>query len=250
MSLHKSRSGNHKKQSGNEEERREQFISIISHQLRTPLSIVRGYLEALDSQELGQLNDQQKEYISEAAHINADMISLVNKYVETLNTNAKRLSPNIKKINVSETLRNMARHFQSYATASNIEMKVDVPKKDIQIDTDAQMLNSILETLIQNSLKYTIAAGTITLTGRDETDVVTITVQDTGVGIPRDQHSEVFKKFFRGKNVIHRSIAGSGLGLFVAKEYIDALGGTITFNSTEGKGTTMTLSFPHSTYER
>lgn len=242
MTLQKSPT--HKKNQTNEEERREQFINIISHQLRTPLSIVRGYLEALESDDLGKLTDQQKEYVSEAGHINADMIDLVNRYVEAINTKAEKISLKKTAVNLNELLEVTVKHFHAYATAQNVEITCKTPKKAIILTTDKHLIISVIDTLMQNAMKYSVGSGTITLTLSEEEKGILITVDDEGVGIPTDQHDQIFKKFFRGKNIIHRSIAGNGLGLFVAKEYTEALGGTIDFTSQEGKGTSMRIHLP------
>ncbi len=227
-----------------EEERRGQFISIISHQLRTPLSIVRGYLEALEDGDMGKLTEGQKEYVSEASQINGDMIELVNRYLEILSTDSKTINVRPETFSISEFLKEIAKHFSSYAKATNVEIELDLPKKDIEATTDQQLLRNALNNIIQNSMKYTIGSGTITLRLAQAEKDVRITVSDTGIGIPKDQHKHVFTKFFRGKNIIHRSIAGSGLGLYVAREYITALHGNITFTSEEGKGTDVTITLP------
>lgn len=231
-------------QSKKEEERREQFISIISHQLRTPLSIVRGYLEALGDGDMGKLTDGQKEYVSEASKINGDMIELVNRYLDVLSTDSKTIKVNPETVSLSEFLKEVAKHFSSYAKATNVEIELDLPKQDVRATTDRQLLRNALNNIIQNSMKYTIGSGTITLRLVQTEKDVSITVSDNGIGIPKDQHAQIFTKFFRGRNIIHRSIAGSGLGLYIAREYITALRGDIAVTSEEGKGTDVRITLP------
>lgn len=227
-----------------EEERREQFISIISHQLRTPLSIVRGYLEALEDEDMGKLTGGQKEYLSEARQINTDMIDLVNRYLDVLSKDSESIEVHKEDISLTSFLQDIEKHFSSYAKATNVEFSLRLPKKDVHISSDTQLLRNALNNIIQNSMKYTIGSGTITLSFSTTENEVRITVSDTGIGIPKEQHDQVFTKFFRGKNIIHRSIAGSGLGLYVAREYITALHGKIGFTSEEGKGTDVTITLP------
>lgn len=227
-----------------EEERREQFISIISHQLRTPLSIVRGYLEALEDEDMGKLTGGQKEYLSEARQINTDMIDLVNRYLDVLSKDSESIEVHQENISLTAFLQDIAKHFSSYAKATNIEFALRLPKKDVHVSSDPQLLRNALNNIIQNAMKYTIGSGTITLSFSTTENETRITVSDTGIGIPQEQHDQVFTKFFRGKNIIHRSIAGSGLGLYVAREYIAALHGKIGFTSEEGKGTDVTITLP------
>ncbi|MFA5030288.1 MAG: HAMP domain-containing sensor histidine kinase [Patescibacteria group bacterium] len=227
-----------------EEERREQFISIISHQLRTPLSIVRGYLEALEDEDMGKFTGGQKEYLAGARQINANMIDLVNRYLDVLSKDSASIKVHTEKFSLSEFLQDIAKNFSSYAKATNVEFALHLPKKDTQITSDPQLLRNAINNIIQNSIKYTIGSGTITLTVHAGDINVSISISDTGIGIPKNQHDQVFTKFFRGKNIIHRSIAGSGLGLYIAREYITALHGKIGFTSEEGRGTEVTITLP------
>jgi len=227
-----------------EEERREQFISIISHQLRTPLSILRGYLEALQNEDMGKLSEGQKEYLTEAGQINANMIDLVNRYMDILSQKTKDIKARPKPVALAGFLKSIAKQLAHYAKATNSEFALDLPKKEITIQTDEQLLRNALTNIIQNSIKYTLGSGTITLRLNSEGSHVHITVSDAGIGIPKDQQDQVFTKFFRGKNIIHRSIAGSGLGLYITQQYVAALKGDITFTSKEGKGTDVTIALP------
>ena len=227
-----------------EQQRREQFISIISHQLRTPLSIVRGYLEALANEDLGKLNDQQEEYVTEAKEINREMVDLVNRYLEVTSSKAKEITPEKAEFDLREFLEKATRHYETYAKASNIEFRSSVPQEKLFVYSDKKLLRNVLDNVINNAIKYSASSGIITLGISQDQKSYTISVADTGVGIPKEQHKEVFKKFFRGQNILHRSIAGSGLGLYIAKEYMTALSGDIRFESEEGKGTTVFIQLP------
>lgn len=141
-------------------------------------------------------------------------------------------------------LETIIKHHEIYAKASNIEFRSRLPKEKITVNTDEKMLKQVVDNIIANAIKYTVQSGTVSINVENKDKQCIIGISDTGIGIPKDQHAEVFTKFFRAKNILHRSIAGSGLGLFIAKEYITALGGDIWFTSEEGKGTTVFISVP------
>jgi len=222
---------------------RDQFVSIISHQLRTPLSIVKGYLDALSHEDLGKLNIEQKEYIIEALHINEEMIALVNRYIEITTKGIDGITPQYAEVDCSDIVRQIVRRHAIFARATNVDLKATVPPK-ILMRTDEHLLRNILDNVISNAVKYTVTSGSVTVIAKEQGTDVLISISDTGIGIPKDQHQQVFSKFFRAKNLLHRSSGGSGLGLFIVKEYVTKLHGKVWFESQEGKGSTFYISLP------
>lgn len=223
---------------------RERFISIISHQLRTPLAIVRGYLESLENGDVGNVTDKQKEYLGEARGITKNMIDMVNMYLEVMTKDQSQVKPDLTKFDVCAIIESLVHRFSMYGSATNVEVIAHVPKKPILITSDERLLRGVFENIISNAIKYTEKAGTVTISLIENQKTLSFTCEDTGIGIPEQEQKQLFSRFFRASNIVHRSIAGSGLGLFVSREHMRALGGDITFNSREGKGTTMIVSFP------
>ncbi|MDD5040214.1 MAG: ATP-binding protein [Patescibacteria group bacterium] len=221
------------------EERRSSFVSIISHQLRTPLSVIKGYLEALSAGDLGPLNDSQGEYVNDALKMNRETIELVNDYLHIVKLDAQKLDLKREMIDFTALIEQEVKRLQSIARASNCELVFQAPTGSRPfISADRVKLKQVVENILTNAIKYSSGRGRaeIALTDRD-TDVL-FACKDNGVGIPADEQEAIFTKFFRAKNILHKDTVGSGLGLFIARVIVEAHGGSIWFESTEGKGTT------------
>lgn len=229
---------------GSDDERRQELVSVISHQLRTPLSITRGYLEALKSGDKGPLTHDQQEYLDEAFQITKNTIDLVNRFLDVLLVDKTMVQPQLSMVSLNELMKKTIKHFSILTSANNIDIESELPKKEIIIQTDASLLMSILDNIISNAIKYSLASGFITLKVVDQGTHVDISCTDTGVGIPDDQQKLVFQPFFRGRNIMHQSIAGSGLGLFIAKQFASLLHGSLSIATKEGKGTTVLIQLP------
>lgn len=230
------------------EEQRTEFISIVSHQLRTPLSIVRGYLEALLSEDQGKLTPPQAEYLSDALRINSNMIDLINDYLNAAQLEDNTITVHAKAADFGELIDEVVQSMIPFAKASNCELRYDKPKEKFpKAKIDTIKLTQVIENIISNAIKYTGKGGTITTSLRNDENYITFVCKDTGLGIPKDQQPEIFTRFFRGRNVLGRDTQGSGLGLHTSKAVVTASRGKIWFESEEGKGTTMFVSVPVAT---
>lgn len=241
-------SGIRKDESRKIEDRRSSFISIISHQLRTPLSIIRGYLEALLTGDQGGLNDGQKEYVSEALEINKETIQLVNHYLEVVRLDREELTVHPEPVDLVAIIKREVEKLAPLARASNCEIEFKEPKKELsKVLADSYKMKQVIENILTNAIKYSGGRGKATINLEDDGDFILFRSEDNGVGIPADQREEVFTKFFRGENVIHKDTQGSGLGLYVAKTFINAQGGDIWLDSQVNKGTTVYFKLPKAT---
>lgn len=229
---------------GSDEERRQELVSVVSHQLRTPLSITRGYLESLKAGDKGPINSEQQEYIEEALQITKNTIDLVNRFLDAILVDKTMVQPHFSEVDIQGLMKKVTNHFSLLTSANNIDIHAELPKKPVVIKTDGSLVMSVLDNVISNAIKYSVASGIITLKVLDQGSHITISCTDTGVGIPEDQQKLVFQPFFRGRNILHQSIAGSGLGLFIAKQFTNILHGTLTLTTKEGKGTEVTIHLP------
>lgn len=227
-------------------QRRAGFISIVSHQLRTPLSVIKGYLEAVTGGDQGPLNDGQKEYLNDALKINRDTIKLVNDYMEAVQLDFGNIPVNPAATDLAAVVKEVVARLRILAKAYNCELKFLEPSDQLPLVTaDPIKIKQVIENIIANAIKYTSGRGSAKIILKKENDHVIFECKDTGVGIPADQQPELFTRFFRAQNILQKDTKGSGLGLFFAKMIIKSLGGKIWVESTEGKGTTVFFRLPN-----
>ncbi|MFH0804665.1 MAG: HAMP domain-containing sensor histidine kinase [Patescibacteria group bacterium] len=227
------------------EDRRSALVSIVSHQLRTPLSIIKGYLEALIAGDQGPLSDGQRDYLSDALTISKDGIRLVNDYLDAVRFDSTTVPVKPQAVDLAAVVQTTVRKLRLLATASNCQLTYQPPGVELPlVVADPIKVQQVVENIIANAIKYTAGKGSAMVTLQPKEAGVEFSCHDTGLGIPADQQDDVFTKFFRATNVLRKNATGSGLGLFFARMIIEALGGTIAASSTEGKGTTVTFWLP------
>ncbi|MDD5693626.1 MAG: CHASE4 domain-containing protein [Patescibacteria group bacterium] len=220
-----------------------EFVSLASHQLRTPLSSINWFTEMLLSGDAGETNKTQKEYLNEIYKGNKRMVSLVNALLNAsrieLGTFGVEPEPSdivaISK-DVIEELEPLIKERQVYVVEDYEEMP--------QIMLDPKLTRIIFQNLLTNAVKYTGGRGKVTVTIKKDNEYVTISVADTGFGIPPDQQEKVFTKLFRADNIKALDAEGSGLGLYIVKSIVEESNGKIWFESEENKGTTFYVSLP------
>lgn len=226
--------------------RRSGFISIVSHQLRTPLSVIKGYLEAVTGGDRGPLNDDQKEYLDDALKINKDTIRLVNDYLGAVQLDTEKISVNPKSTDLVAITKEIVARLQILAKAYNCELEFLEPDTELPpVVADPIKIQQVIENIVANAVKYISSHGSAKVTLKKKNNAVIFECRDTGVGIPADQQSQLFTKFFRAKNILQKDTKGSGLGLYFAKMIVEALGGKIWIRSIEGKGTTVSFKLPN-----
>lgn len=226
------------------EERRSGFISIISHQLRTPLSIIKGYLEALSTGDLGKLKDNQAEYVNGALAINRDTIDLVNDYLKAVRLDTEMIDVHPEAVDLSAIVTEEVARLATLARASNCELVFQPPTNFPNVKADLIKIKQVVENVLTNAIKYSSGRGRAVITLAQQDGMAQFSCRDNGLGIPRNQQAELFTKFFRAQNIIKKDTKGSGLGLYLNKKIVEALGGRIWIESEEGQGTTVLFTLP------
>ncbi|MEK7631259.1 MAG: HAMP domain-containing sensor histidine kinase [Patescibacteria group bacterium] len=222
-----------------------EFISVASHQLRTPLSAVKWSLKMLMDEDAGPLNKQQADMVSKGYQSNERMITLINDLLDVSRIEENRFSYTFVEEPLDPILHELIDEVQHTAEEKRIKILYDAGKQPLPIvRIDAQKMHLAIQNLLDNALKYTPVSGTISLRVRAEHDEMILSIQDTGVGIPVHQQTHVFSKFFRGDNVIRMQTEGTGLGLFISYSIVQKHHGRIWFESHEGNGTTFFISLP------
>jgi len=228
------------------EEMKSQFVSISAHQLRTPLSIIKWSLGMLLAGDVGSLTKEQKEFLQKTYQTNERMIRLVNDLLNVARIEEGRFVYQPKVVEFDQLVKKTFNSLKELAKKKNLTYKLVVKesKKPKVVKVDIEKITLVIKNLIENAIHYTPCKGKITVTVERKNKEVLFSVKDTGVGIPKEQQKRVFSRFFRGSNVIKMETEGTGLGLFISKNIVEAHGGKIWFKSKENKGTTFFFTLP------
>jgi two-component system sensor histidine kinase VicK len=220
-----------------------EFISLASHQLRTPLSSVRWYVE-LFGEEKDKLSEEQRGYLSEMDRGLTRMVALLTALLNAAHLEGEGTKPELQTVDCVKLLRDIAADSKLLFEESTIHCTVSAPETPVELITDPTLFGIILQNLIGNAVKYSPKGSALEIGLIEKGTDAVITVTDHGMGIPKEEQGRIFEKFFRAKNVRKVDTDGNGLGLYISKTIADRLGATMTFWSDEGKGTTFTVVLP------
>ncbi|MGY1631779.1 sensor histidine kinase [Geodermatophilus sp. SYSU D01186] len=241
------------------ERMKDQFVSLISHELRTPLSSILGYLELVLDDPDQPLTDEQRQYLTTVERNAQRLLRLVGDLLFTAQVDAGRFSLQPEDVDLVAVAR-AAEDTARVTAAAGVEVVVEVPDGDLTVRGDAVRLGQACDNLVSNAVKFTPHGGRVTLTLRaawrtpegavvageqpGATPVAQLAVSDTGIGIPAGEQAQLFARFFRASTARRHAVPGVGLGLAITKAITTAHGGTLEVASTEGRGTTFTLTLP------
>lgn len=219
------------------------FIYIASHQLRTPLTVSTLHTEMLLAGHCGDLTPDQKEFVNEIHFYNKKMAQLLTVFMTVskieLGTFAMQERPTDLRLVMEDVLHELNTQIKNkhLVVAEKFE---DLP----MVETDPEFIRIVFQNLISNAIKYTPHEGEITVSLSSGQNGIAVKVADTGCGIPPAEQSQVFTKLYRGSNTQNHRWESNGLGLYITKAIVDKTGGSITFHSETGKGTTFNISLP------
>lgn len=223
-----------------------EFVSLASHQLRTPLSTINWYSEVLLSEDIGKLTQKQKQYSQEVYHASQRMVSLVNALLNVSRLELGTFAVEPKMVNLIKIAKTCIKEMLPYIHAKKISLTEEYSRDIVMIRVDPKLMGIIFQNLLSNSVKYSKNGSEVILEITKKDDNLLIAVSDKGIGIPTDQKKDIFKKMFRADNAKTTDPDGTGLGLYIVKEIIDYIGGKVWFESIEGKGTKFYASLPMS----
>ncbi|MCM4076354.1 SpoIIE family protein phosphatase [Paractinoplanes hotanensis] len=219
------------------------FFSNISHEFRTPLTLIMGPLEELLSRS-DLADDQGVRAELQVIHRNGLRLGkLVNALLDFSRIEAGRMQARFEPVDLANATAELASVFRSAIERTGLTFEVDTPPLAQPVHLDRGMWEKIVLNLLSNALKFTFSGG-VRIAVRGEAEAATVTVTDTGVGVPEDEMPRLFERFHRIENARSRSNEGSGIGLALVKELVELHGGTITADSTFGRGTTFTIRLP------
>ncbi len=227
-----------------------QFVSMTTHQLRTPLAAIKWTFHMIINGELGPVTDDQKHFLQKGYESADRVITVINDWLNADYIEANRDEYKFVPVNIAEMIDSVVFEFTGRLTERNVNLIVNRPKSNLpSIAVDPIKLSMAIENLLDNALKYTPKGGQVTVDIIDDKinsaeKVLEIDVSDNGIGIPKDEQAKIFGRFFRSSNAGKIAAHGSGLGLFIVKDIIEKHGGKIWFDSEEGKGTKFHLTIP------
>lgn len=229
---------------------KDEFIACISHELRTPLTSIRGYLELLMENMVGELNDEQRSFLEIVRRNSERLLRLVGDLLFVAQLEAGKLWLDRERVDLAALIQETVAALLPTATKREIAVRVEVEPDLPPLQADRARVGQILDNLLSNALKFTAPGGHVSLQASCEDDLMTVQVSDTGMGIPSDELERLFERFFRSSNATEQAIQGTGLGLSITKAIVEAHGGQIEVESTEGEGTVFTVVLPVRQHER
>lgn len=222
-----------------------EFLSIAAHQLRTPLSVIKGYVSLLIDGDYGKLcNNKMRGVLGNIYKTNEHLVHLVDDFLSLARLESGRIEYSFKDIDLAEVVRQAAEEFGEKIKEKGLKLEYKIQKNLPQIWADAEKVHHVIFNFIDNAIKYS-SKGILTVKLEKEDCVVTCSVEDNGIGMSKVDLENIFQKFYRGKNVMGLEVGGTGLGLYVCRRFIEAHNGRIWARSLgAGKGSVFGFTLP------
>jgi len=221
-----------------------EFISIVSHQLRAPLSNLRWAIEFLMSGRLGKTEEKQADYFKILKENSARMEELVQDLLIVSRLETATLPLKKKEISLVDLTKELIKEFEPFAKASNVDISFEPEENLPKIFADPSQISLVIENLLDNAIRYIKDKGKVSIKLKKQRGHFYFEIEDNGVGIPKEDQKYIFQKFFRSENVLRYQTQGSGLGLYISKAVVERSGGKIGFKSEENKGSTFWFTLP------
>jgi len=223
-----------------------EFISVVSHELRTPITIVKGFIALLLNKKVGPLTGQQEKFLG-LANQSIDRLSvLINDLLDISRVEAGRLEIHPVSLDMAAMLREAAKDHAVTAAKKKIDLDVQAAKTVAAVKADPNRIRQVIDNLIGNALKFTPEGGRVTLTAREDEEIVHVGVHDTGIGIPETEWEKIFEKFYQLNPAATRHARGAGLGLAICRSLVQLHGGKIWVESKVDEGSHFQFSLPRS----
>lgn len=222
-----------------------EFVSVASHELKTPINVIVGYLELLDEGIYGGISDKQREILKVIDKQAKTLTRLVRRLLDVSRFEAGGSKLERRQINMHRFLDALESSFQMLAAQRGVDFRVDCGDGlPAEVVWDEDRMNEVLGNLLSNAFKFTPRGGHVELAISRTDESVRLVVRDTGAGIADDELPHVFEKFFQAGNQAAAAVKGTGLGLAIARQIVEAHRGTISVDSAVGRGTTFTITLP------
>lgn len=226
------------------DEAKDEFISMASHQLRTPLTSVKGYVSMVLEGDVGKVNTKQQELLRQSFTSAQRMVYLISDLLNVSRLRTGKFIMEPSSVYLPDVVEEELRQVEETAKSRNVKLRFLKPKKFPHLELDDSKIRQVIMNFVDNAIYYTPSGGEIKVGLEHSPESAEFTVVDNGIGVPKSEQAHLFTKFYRGSNARTARPDGTGLGLFMAKKVIVASGGAILFKSVEGKGSTFGFCFP------
>jgi len=221
-----------------------EFVSIVSHQLRSPLSNLKWAIELLMSGKLGKIEEKQTEYFKILKENSDRMGELIKDLLIVSRIETAKLPIKKMEFSLEDLVKELIKEFTPFAQASNVEIEILTKENLPKIFADPSQIRLVIENLLDNAIRYIKGRGVVEIKVERKEKNLYLEIRDTGVGIPEEEQKYIFQKFFRSENALRYQTQGSGLGLYISKAIIEKSEGKIGFKSQKGIGSTFWFTLP------
>jgi PAS domain S-box-containing protein len=217
------------------------FVAAVSHELRTPLTSIYGFAETLLRQDIPFAEEERRTFLAYIASESARLTEIVDQLLNVARLDAGDLQVELGRIDVGSVVSEVV---GTVDAGNGHQFEIDLPDEPLAAEADPEKVRQVFNILVENALRYSPQGGTVTVGARRNADRVEVRVVDEGMGIPAAEREWIFRKFYRAESAARDGAAGTGLGLFIAKELVNAMGGRIWVDSTEGEGSSFAFELP------
>ena len=225
------------------DETKDDFISMASHQLRTPLTSVKGYLSMVLEGDTGKITNNQRKFLGQAFFSSQRMVYLIADLLNVSRLKTGKFVIERAKTNLADVVKDEVEQLKETAENKHLELTYHRPDHFPVVNIDETKTRQVIMNFMDNAIYYTPSGGKIDIKLTDNPKTIDFTVTDNGIGVPKSEQHHLFSKFYRAGNARKARPDGTGLGLFMAKKVVIAQGGSIIFQTQEGKGSTFGFSF-------
>jgi signal transduction histidine kinase len=223
---------------------KDEFISLASHQLRTPLTSVKGYVSMMLDGDAGPITDQQRRFLTEAFDSSTRMAGIIGDFLNVSRLQTGKFMLERTQINLADIAESEVEHLQNTARMRNLKLEYKKPKNFPTVFADKSKIEQVMMNFMDNALFYAPESKVIEVELTHDGGKAIFKVRDHGIGVPKAEQAELFTKFFRATNARKQRPDGTGVGIFLAKKVITAHHGDVIFESKEGKGSTFGFTLP------
>lgn len=225
-------------------EERVRFVAVVSHSLRTPITAITGYIDLLQKGRIGKLSKEQKEIIDKLANETREMGGLIEDFVSVASFEQRGVDVELAEFNICRLCEEIYNETKSQAEHKELKYTFDSKAKTCRYMGDRSKLENAVKNVLDNAFKFTPPGGQIDFVLMQDRDNFFIEVTDTGIGIPKKDQGDIFSMFKRATNVLKYEYKGIGLGLYMSRMIVEALGGRIELESEEGRGSKFQIVLP------
>lgn len=220
------------------------FVTLTSHQLRTPLTGIQWYVQDMLDGTTGKMSKPQREHLRDVERSTQRMIRLVDDLLRVSQIELGQVAANMSRVDLSLVARRAVDELAARAKLKGISVSLTGPRSLPMAMADAAIARNVLTSLVANAIAFTPSGGEVAVRVARDKHSIRVSVSDTGIGVPANEQGQVFRRFFRASNAQTYTGEGTGLGLYIAKQLVGLSKGKIGFTSREGKGSTFWVSFP------